>query len=323
MNALGTASVTPILCDNWPNIIATAYETSRTGQKLPIVIDINSGMNRSGISPFAASKDLQFMELVPQFAEQIELKYLLSHFANAGDPDHPKNKEQVDAIAKIKDQFPYLKISFANSAGMYYLARNNLSHLCDLHRPGLALFGGNPTPGEDNPMENAITLKAAFYSDITPVGQEVGYGGIGKITSENQKIGTIEIGYKEWGALGRFQGTEQKPTLLKSPSNNSSTYMLHLESPDKCKQWLPLNGLPSMDATTIDITGIPRTGTQQHAVLIGNHNPLDNVAKQLGVRPHEVLTSITNDPDRIATIYIDPDNQPDPELARQERLEIA
>ena len=80
----------------------------------------------------------------------------MSHLACADRPEHPLNDQQIRQFREIRSLFRGISSSLANSSGIFLDA----STYCDLVRPGVALYGGNPTPGKPNPMRPVIELKA-------------------------------------------------------------------------------------------------------------------------------------------------------------------
>ena len=72
---------------------------------------------------------------------------LMSHLACAETPDHPMNDKQIRLFREIRILFRGVSSSFANSAGIFL---GGTVH-CDLVRPGIALYGGNPFPGKNEP----------------------------------------------------------------------------------------------------------------------------------------------------------------------------
>src|SRR5439155_278962 len=63
--------------------------------------------------------------------------------------------------------------SLANSSGIFLGG----AAYCDLVRPGVAIYGVNPTPGKKNPMRPVVDLKGRIIQ-VRPVtkGDTVGYG---------------------------------------------------------------------------------------------------------------------------------------------------
>ena len=62
--------------------------------------------------------------------------------------------------------------SLANSSGIFL---GSPAH-CDMVRPGVALYGVNPTPGKSNPMRPVVELQARIVQvRSVPRGETVGY----------------------------------------------------------------------------------------------------------------------------------------------------
>ena len=89
-------------------------------------------------------------------AERGEVVLLMSHFACADIPDHPLNGKQIAAFRELRAMFPGVPGSLANSPGIFL--GPDAHH--DLVRPGVALYGGNPTPLQLNPMRAVVELAA-------------------------------------------------------------------------------------------------------------------------------------------------------------------
>jgi alanine racemase len=94
----------------------------------------------------------------------------MSHFACADTPEHPLNDKQVRLFREVRVMFRGLPSSLANSSGIFM---GGTVH-CDLVRPGMALYGANPTPGKKNPMREVVELRRAAGAGGR--GDSVGYG---------------------------------------------------------------------------------------------------------------------------------------------------
>ena len=68
---------------------------------------------------------------------------LMSHLACADTPDHPLNDRQIRLFREIRIMYRGVPSSLANSSGIFLGGTRH----CDLVRPGVALFGVNPTAG--------------------------------------------------------------------------------------------------------------------------------------------------------------------------------
>ena len=109
------------------------------------VLHIDTGMTRLGLDPAdAAALDRRRFRLV------------MSHLACADEPDHPLNEAQRRLFAELAARFD-APASLANSSGIFL----GPGYRFDTARPGMALYGLNPTPGEANPMQPVVRLEAA------------------------------------------------------------------------------------------------------------------------------------------------------------------
>ena len=157
------------------------------GRRLPAAIHVDTGMCRLGLSADearrAADDDLSGIDLV----------LVMSHLACAEDTDHPLNHLQLERFREAAALFPGVPRSLANSSGMFLGADWHF----DLCRPGVALYGVNPTPGRPNPMLPVVTLEAPVLQqhDIAEVGT-VGYGAT-RAVWPGERIVTVPVGYAD------------------------------------------------------------------------------------------------------------------------------
>src|SRR5665647_3065295 len=130
-------------------------------------LHVDTGMNRLGISANDAAA------LAPRIrAENHGITLLMSHLACAEDTAHPLNQRQISLFREVRMLYRGIPSSLANSSGIF-LSDN--AH-CDVVRPGVALYGVNPTPGRPNPMRPVVELKARVVQvRIVPRGETVGY----------------------------------------------------------------------------------------------------------------------------------------------------
>ena len=231
---------------------------------LPAMIHLDTGMNRLGLSPseqveLAAQQDL---------LEGIEVLAWMSHLARADEFDCDMTSAQLIHLQTALEGLPKAPVSLCNSSGIFW----GSDYLCDLVRPGIALYGGNPTPHLVNPMQNVIEL----YSPILQIrdvssGMTVGYGATHKMKRDG-KIATLALGYAD--------GYQR---IL----SNTGNVMVG-------KYQAPVVGRISMDLITIDVTDVPENYLNVGApvCLIGPHRPLDLIAKEAGTIPYEILTSL-------------------------------
>ena len=131
----------------------------------------------------------------------------MSHLACADRPEHPLNDQQIRQFREIRSLFRGISSSLANSSGIFLDA----STYCDLVRPGIALYGGNPTPGKPNPMRPVIDLKARILQVRNlPKGAAVGYGSTWTARRDS-RIAVIAAGYADGIIARRGDHRRRKP----------------------------------------------------------------------------------------------------------------
>ena len=131
-------------------------------------IHIDTGMNRLGISVAEAQA---LSPRAPRPDHGIAL--VMSHLACAEDLHHPLNARQVAAFREVARLFTNIPASLSNSSGIFLGPQFQF----DLLRPGAALYGINPTPEADNPMQPVVNVKARVVQvRNVEKGGTVGYG---------------------------------------------------------------------------------------------------------------------------------------------------
>src|SRR5262249_22438575 len=146
------------------------WDAYRTAQQWSggAALQFDTGINRLGLSVDEAAALAQRVN-----AADTGITLVMSHFACADPPTHPLNNRQVQLFREIRTMFRGITASLANSSGIFL---GNSAHF-DLVRPGYALYGGNPTPGGDNPMRPVVEVKARIVQVRTLArGDSVGYG---------------------------------------------------------------------------------------------------------------------------------------------------
>jgi alanine racemase len=104
-----------------------------------VALHVDTGMNRLGITVDEA------VAIAPRLqSEKHGFLLLMSHLACAETPDHPLNDKQIRLFREIRILYRGISSSLANSSGIFLGG----TLYCDLVRPGIALFGSNPTPGK-------------------------------------------------------------------------------------------------------------------------------------------------------------------------------
>ena len=233
-------------------------------------LHIDTGMNRLGLS--GDETDLLCRE--PERLGTISLATVMSHLACADEPAHPLNRRQLEDFTAARAALAGAGVgagaraSLVNSSGLFLGPEFHF----DVARPGVALYGGNPHPGEPNPMAQVVRLQGKILQvrDVdTP--QTVGYGASHRITRRG-KIATVALGYADG--------------YLRSSSNTGSALIGDIR--------VPIVGRVSMDLITIDISGVPEHMIHPGALvdMIGPQNPIDRVAADAGTIGYEILCAL-------------------------------
>src|SRR5438309_6037434 len=116
----------------------------RTGWSGGAAIHIDTGMNRLGLTITEAQG------IIPRInAGDHGITLVMSHLASAELLNNPANARQLTAFREIASVFSGVPASLANSSGVFLGAQFQF----ELVRPGAAVYGINPTPEADNPMQ--------------------------------------------------------------------------------------------------------------------------------------------------------------------------
>jgi alanine racemase len=102
--------------------------------------------------------------------------------------------QQLARFTDVRRRLPVaMKASFANSSGIFL----GPDYHHDLARPGIALYGGRPAAGSDNPMRCPIRIEGRILQVRTvEAGWTVGYGGSWRAGRES-RIATVAAGYAD------------------------------------------------------------------------------------------------------------------------------
>jgi alanine racemase len=248
----------------------------RSGWAGGAAIHINTGMQRLGLSIAEAQG------LIPRInAGDHGISLVMSHLACAESLNHPMNARQLAAFREAASAFSGVPASLSNSSGIFL---GSPFHF-DMVRPGAALYGVNPTPEADNPMQPVVDLKARIVQirDIER-GESVGYGG-NWTARRPTRLAIVSAGYAD----GYFRA---------GSSNDGTRGAEVMVAGKRCQ----VAGRISMDLTAVDITDLDKNVVRRgHLVtLIGEGITVDELAHHFGTIGYEVLTSLGS---RYARVY--------------------
>jgi alanine racemase len=240
----------------------------RSGWAGGAAIHIDTGMNRLGLTVAEAQG------IIPRItAGDHGITLVMSHLACAESLNHPLNAKQLATFREIASLFSGVPASLSNSSGVFLGAQFQF----DMVRPGAALYGVNPTPEADNPMQPVVELKARI-AQIRNVekGETVGYGGTWTARRPT-RLAIVSVGYAD----GYFRA---------GSSNDGTRGADVVVAGKRC----PVAGRISMDLMAVDITDLAHNAARRgHLVtLIGDGITVDELAHHFGTIGYEVLTSL-------------------------------
>lgn len=238
---------------------------AKHGKRLSAWLSFNTRMNRLGLGAVETDKLIENLGML----EGIHVSGILSHFACADEKGHPMNETQYDLFEKIARHFPQAEKSLSNSSGLF---RHSKYHY-DVVRPGMALYGLNPTPETANPMKPVVSLTApVIRTRLVYKDAAVGYGATYKFNKDTW-IATVSAGYAD----GIFWHLGNKGALYWNGI--------------RC----PIRGRVSMDLTTVDLSDVPegaRPKPGDAMEILGVHQSADDLARDAGTIGYEVLTAL-------------------------------
>jgi alanine racemase len=248
----------------------------RSGWQGGAAIHIDTGMNRLGLTISEAQG------IVPRInAGDHGITLVMSHLACAEALHNPLNAKQLANFREIASLFSGVPASLSNSSGIFLGPQFQF----DLVRPGAGLYGINPTPEADNPMQPVVDLKARIlHIRNVEKGEAVGYGGTWTARRPT-KLAIVAAGYADgyFRAGGSSDGTRGAEVVV-------------------CGRRCPIAGRVSMDLMGVDITDLEKNAARRgHMVtLIGEGITVDELAHHFGTIGYEVLTSLGR---RFARVY--------------------
>ena len=241
---------------------------ARRNRTSPCALHLDTGMNRLGFDSLT-----RLRAAMETHGPMSGADLLMSHFVSSEIPGDPLNQAQIERFEAARAVLPGLPASLANSSGMFL----DPAPIYDLARPGYALYGGNPTPGQPNPMRPVVTLTAAIQQTRSvETGMTCGYNA--QWTAKRPtRLATLLIGYAD--GLPRGAGaTNSRPGAEVAVAGRRA----------------PLVGRVSMDLAIVDVTDLPEDAVKagDPVELFGGSIDLDDFASRSGTIGYHLLTSL-------------------------------
>jgi alanine racemase len=269
-DAIVSLRLVPLL---WSPEAIDALESAaaRAGIRHPVHLKVDTGMSRLGAPLGVLDEVLARLSR----AAHLELSGVASHLADADDPDAPATALQREryaaTVARVHERgFDPGWLHLDNSAGIVHGPTEGTNAV----RPGLALYGADPTLERSCSLEPVMTLLTrVLQAKRVPAGTRVGYGGT-YVASRETQILTLPIGYADG--------------LPRAAGNHFSVGV--------AGRLLPLAGRVSMDFASADAGPDGDVKVGQEVLVFGRKGELTIGAEQLadavGTVAYEILVGI-------------------------------
>lgn len=241
-------------------------QTAKLQSPLRVWLKVDTGMHRLGFAEDAVDRVCAGLR---SSCAIIQPPVLCTHLACAEDRKDPLTHEQVRLIRECADRNG-LDMSIANSAGILFWPDSH----AQWNRPGYMLYGLCPAGSEEadsHGLRPAMTMRSEIIAirNLEP-GEGVGYGH-DWVAERPSKIGAIAIGYGDGYPRHAPNGT---PVLVNG-------------------QRVPLTGRVSMDAISVDLTGLGEVDVGDPVELWGQNLSVNELASMAGTIGYEVLAGLT------------------------------
>ncbi|MDH3466877.1 MAG: alanine racemase [Gammaproteobacteria bacterium] len=247
-------------------------QTSCSGQ-CDVWIKIDTGMHRVGFDEAEVGTIISNT----QRCASVRRVLLMSHLANADDPEDPFSRQQIATFRRCTDGRG-LDRSVANSAGVVAWPASHF----DWVRPGVMLYGVSPLrsqTGTELGLRPVMTLKSEVIALKTVLeGEHVGYGGAWT-AKRTARLAVVACGYGD----GYPRHTAAKSAVLIDGRR------------------APIAGRVSMDLMSVDVSMHPNVALGDEVILWGSGLAVEEVADNAATIGYEILCGVTK---RVPRIYI-------------------
>ncbi|UCB55192.1 MAG: alanine racemase [Thiotrichales bacterium] len=236
-----------------------------TRLSVDVWLKIDTGMHRLGV-PLV---DVDLIYRMLKSSAVVGSIRFMSHFANADDPSHQLNNNQLESLINVTSNYDAER-SMANSAAIVSLADSHLEWV----RPGIMLYGTSPLL-ERSAADLGLKPVMQFESQLIALqqlrkGDAIGYGSTWQCP-EDMPVGVVAAGYGDGYPRHAPSGT---PVWING---------------HQC----PTVGRVSMDSVCVDLRGVDaRYGDR--VVLWGRELCVDTIAGHAGTISYEILCHAGN-----------------------------
>ena len=241
-----------------------------TPYRADVWLKIDTGMGRLGFSPEQAA---QAWRQIERAVEPGRLG-LMTHFANADNPDAGTTELQIRALYEVADTVGAKRVSLANSAGLLGDWSCHREDFQSLARPGIMLYGISPhraCTAASLGLRPVATFRSSLISvKPLPAGAGVGYGSKW-IAKRDSNVGIVAAGYADGFPRHIAPGTQ---VLVRDTH-------------------VPIIGTVSMDMLAVDLTDVNSPARGDEVVLWGERNPIEHVAERAGTIGYELACRVS------------------------------
>lgn len=247
-----------------------ADKLNKTGKKLRVHINVDTGMTRLGI--FAQRMDeldgaIHEIKKINEL-ENIKIVGIYSHFTSAEiDKEFTLNQQRLfdELLKRLKaEKVNYGLVHLKNSSGLVTVDTN----MYDLARCGIALYGYPPIKTEDEFLPVMSVYAKVIALKAIKKGESVSYGRT-FIADREMTVATVAIGYADG--------------YMRILSNNDFFYFNGYK--------LPVLGRICMGLTMINVTGV-EINEGDEVEVFGKYKLLEPMAKRAMTITYELLTNM-------------------------------
>lgn len=248
--------------------------SNRVGPPLPIHLELDTGMHRSGCDPAAAVKIARAIVEV----HEVRIAGLCTHFIAADAEDLAPTWRQLSTLLSCADELrgshPGVIVHAANSAAIAALPQAHL----DMVRVGLAAYGYDPSFAAG--LQERLTPVMELSTRVTALhrvhaGDHVSYGTDYRARADTV-IATVAAGYGDGYPWPGSRGDGEVSEVCIGGARYT------------------LAGRVCMDHCMVDVGAQPTVRIGDRATLFGPCGPTaSEVARWAGTIPYEVLTRVT------------------------------
>ena len=257
-------NLTPTIAD-WEFVSALNAAVSEIAP-IKVHVNVNTGMNRSGVHYKEASEFLNRLETL----RWLDIEGLFTHLATADEVDKSFVSTQLKRFSTILANHDGKMVHAANSAATLTVPDSHF----DAVRPGLSLYGIYPAAEKPISLKPGLTWKTRIgWTGVISEGEGVSYGLTYK-APHPIRVAMIQVGYGD----GYPRTLSNKGEVLIGGMRRS------------------IIGRVCMDVSVVQLEPTDKVFVGDEVVLIGKQGSaeitLDEIAERAGTIPYEILTQI-------------------------------